>query len=86
MKGFDPSPCLCEKDDKQLVLSIGVHIEAKKLLKMFVFLQKSVNNLPSTKRVGIVGSFLLQSKRFNIVQCVFEEIIESASFLVILRM
>ena len=34
-------PVLYEKDGKQLVLSIGVHIEAKKLLKMFAFLQKS---------------------------------------------
>ena len=31
-------PVLHEKDGKQLVLSIGVHIEAKKLLKMFAFL------------------------------------------------
>ena len=30
---------LYEKDGKQLVLSIGVHIETKKLLKMFDFLQ-----------------------------------------------
>ena len=52
-------PVLYEKDGKQLVLSIGVHIEAKKLLKMFAFLQKSETILPSTRRGGIVGSFLL---------------------------
>ena len=32
---------LYEKGGKQLVLSIGVHVEAKKLLKMFAFLRKS---------------------------------------------
>ena len=49
-------PVLYEKDGKQLVLSIGVHIEAKKLLKMFAFLQKSETILLSTRRSGIVGS------------------------------
>ena len=49
-------PVLYEKDGKQFVLPIGVHIEAKKL-KMFAFLQKSETNLPSTRRGGIVGSF-----------------------------
>ena len=71
---------LYEKDGKQLLLSIGVHIEAKKLLKMFAFLPKSETILPSTRRGGIVGSFLLQSKQFNIVQYDFEEVLESASF------
>ena len=52
-------PVLYEKDGKQLALSIGVHIVAKKLLKMFAFLQKSETNLPSTRRGGIVESFLL---------------------------
>ena len=47
-------PVLYEKDGKQLALSIGVHIAAKKLLKMFAFLQKSETNLPSTRRGGIV--------------------------------
>ena len=50
-------PVLYEKDDKQLVLFISVHIEDKKLLKMFAFLQKSETILPSTRTVGIVGSF-----------------------------
>ena len=36
-------PVLYEKDGKQLGLSIGVHIEAKKLLKIFAFLQKSIH-------------------------------------------
>ena len=45
-----------KKDSKQLVLSIGVHIEAKMSLKMFAFLQRSETNLPSTGRSGIVGS------------------------------
>ena len=51
-------PVLYQKDDKQLALSIGVHIEAKKLLKMFAFFQKSETNLPSTTRGGIAESFL----------------------------
>ena len=50
---------LYEKDGKHFALSIGVHIEAKKLLKVVAFLQKSETNLPSTRRDGIVGSFLL---------------------------
>ena len=79
-------PVLYEKDVKQLALSIGVHIVAKKLLKTFAFLQKSETNLPSTRRGGIVEIFLSQSKRFNIVQYVFGEVLESTSFLVILRM
>ena len=56
------------------------------LLKMFAFLQKSETNLPSTRRGGIAGSFLLQSKRFDIVQYDFGEVLESVGFLVILRM
>ena len=48
-----------KKDGKQLGLSIGVHIEAKKLLKTFAFLQKTETKLPSTRMGGIVGSFLL---------------------------
>ena len=52
-------PVLYEKHGKQFVLSIGVHIEVKKLLKMFAFLQKSETNLPSTRRGGIFGSFLI---------------------------
>ena len=35
---------------------------------MFAFSQKSQINLPSTNRGGIAGIFLLQIKRFNIVQ------------------
>ena len=50
---------LYEKDGKQLVLYVGVHTEAKKLLKMFVFLQKSGANLPLTRRGSTVQSFLL---------------------------
>ena len=50
-------PVLFEKDSKQLVLSIVVHNEAKNLLKMFAFLQKSQTNLPSTRKGSIVGSF-----------------------------
>ena len=52
-------PVLYEQEGKQLALSIGVHIEAKKLLKMIVLLQKSETNLPSTGRGGIVQSLLL---------------------------
>ena len=52
-------PVLYEKDGKQLVLSVGVHTEAKKLLKMFSFLQMSAANLPLIRRGGIVGSFFI---------------------------
>ena len=79
-------PVLYQKDGKLLVLSIGVHIVAKKLLKMFAFLQKSEINLPLTRRGSIVGSFLLLSKQFNIVQYIFGEVLESVHFVVILRM
>ena len=79
-------PVLYEKDDKQLALSIGLHIEAKKLLKIFAFLEKSEANLPSTRRGGIAGRLLFWSKRFNIAQYVFGEVLESESFSVILRM
>ena len=51
-------PVLYEKDGKQLALSIAVHIEAKKLLKMFTFFQNSETNLPSATRGGIAESFL----------------------------
>ena len=51
-------PVLYEKDGKQLALSIGVHIAAKKLLKMFTFFQNSETNLPSETRGGIAESFL----------------------------
>ena len=59
MKGFDPAPVLYEKNGKKLALSVGVHIDVKKLLKIFAFLQKSETNLPSTRSGGIVGNFLL---------------------------
>ena len=78
-------PVLYQKDGKLLVLSMGVHIVAKKSLKMFAFQEKSEINLPSTRRGSIVGSFLL-SKRFNIVQYIFGEVLESVKFLIILRM
>ena len=44
---------------------------------MFAFLQMF---LPSTRRGVILGSFLLQNKPFNKVQCNFEEVLESAIF------
>ena len=59
MKGFDPTPCSICKRRQTACIILGVHIEAKKLFKMFAFLQKSETNLPSTRRGGIVGSFLL---------------------------
>ena len=38
-------------------LCTGVHIEMKKLLKKFIFSQRSETNLPSTSRGDIVGIF-----------------------------
>ena len=52
-------PVIYRKEVQQLVLFIGVHIETKKFIKMFAFSQKSETNFPSTKKGGIVGSFLL---------------------------
>ena len=74
-----------EKDGKQLALSIGVHIEAKKLLKMFAFLQKFETTLPSIKGGGVVGKCLLQGKQFTLVQYIFGKALESANDLVIIR-
>ena len=59
-------PVLNGKELKKLALSIGVHIKATKLSKMFALLQKSETNLPSTRRGDTVGS-LSKSKQFNIV-------------------
>ena len=50
---------LYEKDGNVLAIFIGVHIDAKKLLKMFAFSQKSETNFPSTSNSGIAGIFLL---------------------------
>ena len=74
-------PVRYEKDGKQLALSIGVHIEAKK----FPFLQKFETTLPSIKRGGVVGKFLLQGKQFTLVQYIFGKALESANDLVIIR-
>ena len=46
-----------KKIGKQLALFIVLHVEAKKLLKMFGFSQKSKTNLPLTSRGSIVGLF-----------------------------
>ena len=62
-----------------------MHIEAKKLLKIYAFSLKSEVNVPSTRRVGIVTSFLLKSKWFDIVQYDSVAVLESASFSFILR-
>ena len=59
-------PVLYEKDGKQLVLSIGVYIEAKKLLKMFVFLLKSVNNLPTL-------DFMKKQRKTKLTLCTIEK-------------
>lgn len=48
---------LFEKDSKRLALSIVVHIDAKKVLKMFPFSRKPGTNLSSTNTGGIVRIF-----------------------------
>ena len=50
-------PVLYEKDGKQLVLSIGVHTEAKKLLKMFAFLQSLKPSYHQQGEVVLLGVF-----------------------------
>ena len=57
-------PVLYEKDSKQVAFSIGVHIEAKKLLNMFAFSQKSETNLPSTK-VALLGVFYYRANNLT---------------------
>ena len=42
-----------------LAVFIGVHIDAKLILKMFAFAQKFEIKLSSTNRGGIAGIFLL---------------------------
>ena len=50
-------PVLYKKDGKQLVLSIGVHMKAKKLLKMFAFLQS--NHLTIDKERWYCSEFFI---------------------------
>ena len=42
MKRINLDVCLYEKEGKPLALSIGVHIEAKKVLKMFIFQKQAL--------------------------------------------
>ena len=48
---------LYENNDKTLEFFIGVHTDAKKLLKRLSFSQKSEANLPLTNKGGIAGIF-----------------------------
>ena len=50
---------LSENNSNTLECFIGVHIDAKKLLKRFVFSQKSETNLPLANTGGIAGIFFL---------------------------
>ena len=50
---------LYENKGNTLEFFIGVHIDAKKLLKRFAFSQKSEINLPLTNKGGIAGIFFL---------------------------
>ena len=40
---------------------ISVHIDAKKLLKIFALSQKSDTRLPLTKKGGISGTFFIET-------------------------
>ena len=44
---------------KELLLLRGVHLEAKKLIKVISFFKKSVSNLFSISIGGIIGTFLV---------------------------
>ena len=57
---------LYKRGGNTLLFFIGVHIETKKLLKRYAFLQWSEIKLPLTNKDGIAGIFLLQRRRFNI--------------------
>ena len=48
---------LYENTGNTLEFFIGVHIDAKKLLKRFTFSQKSEINLPLTNKGGTAGIF-----------------------------
>ena len=48
---------LYENNGNKLEFFIGVHIDAKKLLKRFAFSQKSETNLPLTNKGGIAEFF-----------------------------
>ena len=50
---------LYENNGNTLEFVIGVHIDAKSLLKRFAFSQKSETNLPLTNKGGITGFFFL---------------------------
>ena len=50
---------LSENNSNTLEFFIGVHIDAKKLLKRFVFSQKSETNLPLANTGVIAGIFFL---------------------------
>ena len=59
---------LYKRGGNTLLFFIAVHIETKKLLKRFAFLQWSEIKLPLTNKGGIAGIFLLQRRRFNIAK------------------
>ena len=48
---------LYENNGKTLEFFIGAHTDAKKLLKILSFSQKSETNLPLTNKGGIAGIF-----------------------------
>ena len=50
-------PVLHEKNGKQLALSIGVDIEAKMLLKMYAFSQKSETTYHQQGEMVLLGVF-----------------------------
>ena len=49
---------------KQLLLSIGVHVEGKYLLKSFSFSLKSPSNLFLMRKEGVNGIFFIFIKGF----------------------
>ena len=54
-----PALALYESNGNRLEFFIGVHVDSKKLLKRFTFLQKSETNLTLTKKDGVAGIFFL---------------------------
>ena len=52
-------PVLYEKDGKQLVLSIGVHIEAKKVIENVCFFTKVWNQLTTDKERWYCSEFFI---------------------------
>ena len=72
-----PALALYESNGNRLEFFIGVHVDSKKLLKRFTFLQKSETNLTLTNKDGVAGIFFLVYSPLKIAQYVFAAVFGS---------